>query len=531
MTKRSEAPTRSIFALAAGSLLASCLYGIDPTEANSYAVSACPESVHISERGNPVGVTSGHIRFCWPGEARCFCDRDNDCYAEEGYVRCIPPATDAGADAARVDAARVDAVADVARVDVVADVARIDAAVDVARVDAVADVARVDVVVDAARATCPEAVVRSARGNPVGVTSGHVRYCWPGEAHCFCDRDNDCYAEAGYVACVPPTSAATDAGADVRAAVDARVTDVITATDVVGDVRATDVSAVTDVTTATDATALAPDPVSYTGSLSGASGSYTARLTVMGEARTVWVYAPSTRGVNPPLVVAFHGTNGDGDVMLNDSGLRALADAQGFVVVAPNARWFGGEGADYDHPGGNGTYWETRNANAGTNADLVLTRALLVEAARRYGTDPDRVYVMGHSNGGSMSLLVSVALRDRVAAFAENSAGMVTCATRPGCAFQGSGLTCGALSTQSGWCGCSGFQQPVALPTGGRQVPGYLAHGAQDSIVSVYYTCALASRMTAAGVAAQVAIRDGGHDLPASFARNAWTFLSAQRRR
>ncbi|MBK8695910.1 MAG: hypothetical protein IPN17_27535 [Deltaproteobacteria bacterium] len=37
--------------------------------------------------------------------------------------------------------------------------------------------------------------------------AGQIRYCWPGEAKCFCDTDNDCYALEGYVACTPRTSA------------------------------------------------------------------------------------------------------------------------------------------------------------------------------------------------------------------------------------------------------------------------------------------------------------------------------------
>ena len=39
------------------------------------------------------------------GEALCFCDRDNDCYAQSGYVACTPPVADAGTDAT-VDADR-----------------------------------------------------------------------------------------------------------------------------------------------------------------------------------------------------------------------------------------------------------------------------------------------------------------------------------------------------------------------------------------------------------------------------------------
>jgi hypothetical protein len=56
--------------------------------ATAAASNACPEAVRISAAGNPIGVTSGHIRFCWPGMAKCFCDADNDCYAQSGYVAC-----------------------------------------------------------------------------------------------------------------------------------------------------------------------------------------------------------------------------------------------------------------------------------------------------------------------------------------------------------------------------------------------------------------------------------------------------------
>ncbi len=503
--------------LVASAFLASCtsgetLSGVEPVE-----VRVCPEGIRISERGNPIGLVSGHIRQCWPGEAYCFCDRDDDCYAESGYVPCTPPSPDAGAadvvaDAAVTDTATVDAGApDVAAIDATPDVSVTDAAT----VDAPVDTGSVD-----AGNVCPEATRISAAGNVVGVISGHIRQCWPGEARCFCDRDNDCYAESGYVPCTPPgtSTGTTDSGVSDASVTDSAVADVAVDTGGVADVGAV------------DAGALSPDPVSYSGSFAGGTGYYLARLTVAGEGRDVWVYAPASRSGNPPLVVAFHGTNADGDVMINDSGLRAVADAQGVVVVAPTSRWFGGEGGDYDHPGGNGTYWETRNTNANTNPDLLLARAAMVEAHRRYNTDFDRVYSVGHSNGGFMSLLVSVALRDRIAAFAENSAGMVTCSSRPACYFEGSSLTCAGLAGASGWCGCSGPGLPIDLPATGHMPPGYLSHGAQDPIVSVFYTCALASRMSALGVPVEVSLHNGGHDLSVNFARNAWPFLSRFRR-
>lgn len=67
--------------------------------------------------------------------------------------------------------------------------------------DTTSDVVDVDIL----PAMCPEAVSSNSRGEPIGVDSHRVRYCWPGEARCFCDLDGDCYAQEGYVPCAPVT--------------------------------------------------------------------------------------------------------------------------------------------------------------------------------------------------------------------------------------------------------------------------------------------------------------------------------------
>jgi hypothetical protein len=54
---------------------------------------------------------------------------------------------------------------------------------------------------------CPETVSPDERGDPRNA-DGHVRRCWPGEAHCYCDSDDDCYDEPGYAACAPPSEGA-----------------------------------------------------------------------------------------------------------------------------------------------------------------------------------------------------------------------------------------------------------------------------------------------------------------------------------
>jgi hypothetical protein len=61
------------------------------------------------DRNNEPRNAAGHIRWCWPGEPRCACDRDDDCYRESGYAPlCATPGTtprDAGAPAVDLGAA------------------------------------------------------------------------------------------------------------------------------------------------------------------------------------------------------------------------------------------------------------------------------------------------------------------------------------------------------------------------------------------------------------------------------------------
>lgn len=57
------------------------------------------ERVTPDRNGEPRNA-AGQIRWCWPGEALCACDADNDCYRQTGYApRCDPggaPVVDAG---------------------------------------------------------------------------------------------------------------------------------------------------------------------------------------------------------------------------------------------------------------------------------------------------------------------------------------------------------------------------------------------------------------------------------------------------
>jgi poly(3-hydroxybutyrate) depolymerase len=385
--------------------------------------------------------------------------------------------------------------------------------------------------------SCPESVRPDDRGQPRNA-AGLVRYCWPGEARCFCDRSGDCYAEQGYRPC-RPVRAVADAGSTVRDAgstvrdagstvrdAGSTVRDAgSTVSDAGGTVRDAG-SAVSDA--GGTATLPGADNPAYSGSFPVRTGRFTATLRVAGEDREVVLYVPTNRPANPPLVLAFHGTNGSGSVMLDEGGAQALAQSQGVVVAAPSSRWIGR--GDWDHRD-ESTYWETHpNLDLDRNPDLVLARAVLAEAQRRYAIDPRRVYAIGHSNGGFFATLVATRLNTRIAAFATSSAGLVQCNNTWSCGFEGSGTTCAQLATQRGWCNCNGTEKPGPLDVVGRRPPAYLAAGTRDPLVTVYYTCAMEARMRSLGYTVRTVLRDGdGHVMPERFAQEAWSFLSAHR--
>lgn len=273
------------------------------------------------------------------------------------------------------------------------------------------------------------------------------------------------------------------------------------------------------------------DPVAFTGSLPSTPGRHRARITLVGSARDVLVYVPRRRPSRPALVVALHGSNTEPQDMLDEAGAFAEADARGFVLVAPRARE--NRPSDWDHPDNEGLWWSTHpDLDADRNEDLRLLRAVLVAARRDLGTDPARVYLMGHSNGAFFALLAATALRDRVAAWVSSSGGLCACRDRTGCSFQGRGTTCEALRAQAGWCRCDGPALAAPIATSGRRPPALLTHGTADDMVSVFYTCALGDRLRAAGHEVTVELRDGApHVMPEDFARYAWRFLSRHRLR
>lgn len=103
------------------------------------------------------------------------------------------------------------------------------------------------------------------------------------------------------------------------------------------------------------------------------------------QGRTLIVTDGRAANEAAPLVLMLHGLTGTGRIMQRKTTFDMLARAHGFVVAYPN---------------GTGRRWQHR----GDEADVAYLSALIGTLTATYGTDPQRVFLVGYSNGGAMAL-------------------------------------------------------------------------------------------------------------------------------
>lgn len=276
--------------------------------------------------------------------------------------------------------------------------------------------------------------------------------------------------------------------------------------------------------------------VSTSGSLPSTIGALSSGpFTVSGTSRSVSVYRPNSSS-NQSLIIALPGTGGDISDFTGDDGYSTVANADNVVFVFPSPQDNVSDSWDHGSPGnpGTGTFWDTENDNADTNPDLLFFRGIIQQASSQYAINANRVYVMGHSNGAFMSVLTAQALRSQIAAFAENSGGLVTCPERRDGDYTTTFTSCSQILADSSvpsrlQCSSTSSSydpEPVVPFSSGSRRAGYLAHGNQDDTVSVYYTCNLYQDLNSKGYTTQVNIVNGfGHALTPDFVTNAWAFM------
>ncbi|HWT91525.1 MAG TPA: PHB depolymerase family esterase, partial [Solirubrobacteraceae bacterium] len=113
------------------------------------------------------------------------------------------------------------------------------------------------------------------------------------------------------------------------------------------------------------------------------------------------VRVPEGVAARPALVLAFHGTGGNGPGLAGYLGLDAVARRHGFVVAYPDAVR---------------SDWEL-NRKRGDH-DLPRMRRLIAALVDRMCVDRRRVYATGFSNGGSFAFRLGCDLSTRIAAIA-----------------------------------------------------------------------------------------------------------------
>jgi len=134
-------------------------------------------------------------------------------------------------------------------------------------------------------------------------------------------------------------------------------------------------------------------------------------VTSEGMDREFYIHVPKGYDHNAklPLVVCFHGGFGLGARMDELTGLDAVSDRNGFLLVYPqgiNRHWNDGRNID-----GHDRY-----------NDLQFFEDMLAHLERRWNIDPQRVYVAGISNGGFFSQYLALLLPNKIAACASVAA-------------------------------------------------------------------------------------------------------------
>jgi polyhydroxybutyrate depolymerase len=122
----------------------------------------------------------------------------------------------------------------------------------------------------------------------------------------------------------------------------------------------------------------------------------------IGGDRPAQVHIPSdyTTTIRYPLIIVLHGFRANGFVQTLYLGLDTRVDPKQYVLVVPE----GTKNASGDQ------FWNATPACCARSEeeeqvdDVAYIRGLIEEAAATYSIDPERIGLIGHSNGGFMAL-------------------------------------------------------------------------------------------------------------------------------
>jgi polyhydroxybutyrate depolymerase len=135
-------------------------------------------------------------------------------------------------------------------------------------------------------------------------------------------------------------------------------------------------------------------------------------IEVDGRSRTYHVHVPADAADGPvPLLIGLHGGLGSGEQFERNTGMNAVADANGFIAVYPDG--IGGAAGNENLRTWNGGQC-CGPAQRDDVDDVAFISALIDELSATYSVDSAQVFAVGHSNGGIMAYRLGCELADKV---------------------------------------------------------------------------------------------------------------------
>ena len=158
-------------------------------------------------------------------------------------------------------------------------------------------------------------------------------------------------------------------------------------------------------------------PTAITSNLNAqAKGTINGKISYNDIDREFILYVPSSydSSAKQPLVFNFHGYGSNADEQMNYGDLRSQADANGFILVHPDA---------LDDIGGT-SYWNMGGWAISVHDDLKFIENLINLLMDKYSVDSERIYSTGMSNGGFFSFHLACNLNASFAAVASVTGSM-----------------------------------------------------------------------------------------------------------